>query len=357
MTDTVALPTDLAAPVDGPPLAAWSRRVVAALLDGAILSGATWLVLGSRGVVPWLQPGFGDFAPDVAEPVGWHTSGVLVALVLGMLALQGWTGATPGKRVAGVAVVRRSDGRPAGIFASGLRVVAHLLDSILLIGYLRPLWNARRQTFADSIAGTLVVQTREPPAHPWFARYRREPSAVGSTAVSVAAVSVCVLGVGFSMSSSSSWGGEWESPVPCVDDGTVAAPTATATASRAGGTMLERRLWIVRETDDHVEKGLRITWTWTSPAATLDGALIETDLRRADGSVIEVTQDATTSMGSPDMVLDPLLLSTSDLGEAGPGWTAQNRLVVNGEVIGACSIDAADWEAADQPDYGPPWTD
>ena len=124
-----------------------------------------------------------------------------------MLALQGWTGATPGKRVAGVAVVRVSDGLPVGFLASALRVVAHLLDAIFLIGYLRPLWNARKQTFADSIVGTLAVQTREPPAHPWFARFRREPSALGSTVVSVAALAVCVLGVGFS-TATSSWGGD-----------------------------------------------------------------------------------------------------------------------------------------------------
>ena len=37
VTDTVVLPPDLATPADGPPLASWSRRVVAALLDGAIL--------------------------------------------------------------------------------------------------------------------------------------------------------------------------------------------------------------------------------------------------------------------------------------------------------------------------------
>jgi len=36
-----------------------------------------------------------------------------------------------------------------------------------------------------------------------------------------------------------------------------------------------------------------------------------------------------------------------DLAEAGPGWSAQTRLVADGVVVGACTIDAADWEAAD----------
>ena len=80
-----------------------------------------------------------------------------------MLALQGWTGATPGKRVAGVAVVRVSDGLPVGFLASGLRVVAHLLDAILLIGYLRPLWNVaagRRSPTRSS--GTLASRRASP---------------------------------------------------------------------------------------------------------------------------------------------------------------------------------------------------
>ncbi|WP_421742329.1 RDD family protein [Cellulomonas sp.] len=355
MTDTVALSTDLATPVDAPLVASWSRRVVAALLDWAILSGATWLVLGSGGVAPSLQPTFGGPSSGADDPVAWYTSGWLVGLVVAMLVLQGWTGATPGKRVAGVAVVRVSDGRPAGIAAAGLRVVAHVLDSILFIGYLRPLWNARRQTFADSMIGTLAIQTREPPAHPWFARLRREPSAVGSTVVSVAAFAVCVVGVGFS-TSSSSWGGEWESDVPCVADGTVAAPTATATVARVGGGMHERRLWIEREVDDHVEKGLRITWSMASPDGQLDGARVDTDVRRADGSVIAIEQEVAVATGDGYAVyLDRVDVPADDLAEAGPGWTARTRLVVEGHVVGACSIDAADWEAADEPGYGPPW--
>jgi Mce-associated membrane protein len=357
VADTVALSADLAVPVDVPVLASWSRRVVAALLDGAMLTGSTWLVLGPGGIAPSLQPVFGSPGPAEATPVPWFSSGLLVALVIAMLALQGWTSATPGKRVAGVAVVRLSDGRPAGIVVSGVRVLAHLLDAILLIGYLRPLWNERRQTFADSIVGTLVLQTREPAAHPWFARFRREPSAGPSTVVSVAAVVVCALGVGFS-TSSSSWGGEWESAVPCVDDGTVVAATASATASRVGGAMHEGRLWIDREVDDDVDKGLRITWSWTSPDGRQGVMRVETDLRRADGSVMTSTQEAGAAIvNNHEIVLDAAQVSQEELDGAGPGWTAQSRLVVDGDVVGACTIDATDWDAADQPDYGPPWSD
>src|SRR4051812_45282491 len=159
-----------------------------------------------------------------------------------MLLLQGWTGATPGKRVVGVAVLRASDGRPAGFLVSVVRWVAHLVDAILLIGYLRPLWNVKRQTFADSIVGTIVIETREPARHPWFAGLQITPSRLRSTVVSVAAVVVCVLGIGFSMPVSS-WGGSWESAVPCTEDGTVAGASASADAARTGGSLVERRWW------------------------------------------------------------------------------------------------------------------
>ncbi|WP_315097814.1 RDD family protein [uncultured Cellulomonas sp.] len=338
MTDLVAPSADLATRADAPLIAPWSRRVVAALLDGAVLSGATWLVLGAEGTAPSLQPTFGDTTASVP----WFTSGWLVAVVVAMLALQGWTGATPGKRLAGVAVVRASDGTPAGLVASGLRVVAHLLDAILVIGYLRPLWNERGQTFADSILGTLVIQTREPAAHPWFARFRHQPTAGGSTAVTVAALVVCALGAGFSLTTSS-WGGSWEVPVPCTEDGTVPEPAAVATASRAGGTMVDRRLWISRTTDENVDKALRVSWTWLSADAQQGHAQLETEIRRADGSVILQTQDGT---GAGEAVLGTTDIYAEDLENAGRSWTAQTRLVVDGEVVGACTIDSADWDAA-----------
>lgn len=345
MTDTAVLPPDLAMPPDGPPLASWVRRVVAALLDGSILAGASWVVLGSGGSSPTLTP---TFAPGAAPEPGWSTSPWLVALLVAMLALQGWTGATPGKRVAGVAVVRLSDGRPVGFVASVLRVVAHLLDAIFFVGYLRPLWHPRKQTFADSIVGTLAVQTREPLPHPWFARFRREPSAVGSTAVTVAALAACVLGVGFS-SSTSVWGGDWEAPVPCTADGTVAAPSAAGNASRSGGAMSERRLWITRTVDADVDKALSVRWTWTATDRHLDGVRYETDVRRADGSTIWESQDLeSTGRASEILRADVAFVPAGDLREAGPVWTAQTRLVVDGETVGACTIDSADWDAANR---------
>jgi uncharacterized RDD family membrane protein YckC len=40
-----------------------------------------------------------------------------------------------------------------------VRGLAHIVDSIPCdLGYLWPLWDSKRQTFADKICGTIVVQ-------------------------------------------------------------------------------------------------------------------------------------------------------------------------------------------------------
>ena len=39
-----------------------------------------------------------------------------------------------------------------------MRQLAHLLDGFLCnLGYLWPIWDAKKQTFADKIMGTLVI--------------------------------------------------------------------------------------------------------------------------------------------------------------------------------------------------------
>jgi len=54
-------------------------------------------------------------------------------------------------------VVRR-DGKAIGAWGLMLRDLAHLLDTApLLVGWLWPLWDSKKQTFADKIIGSVVV--------------------------------------------------------------------------------------------------------------------------------------------------------------------------------------------------------
>jgi hypothetical protein len=41
-------------------------------------------------------------------------------------------------------------------------MLAHILDSLpCYLGYLWPLWDAKRQTFADKVMGTVVIEQKK----------------------------------------------------------------------------------------------------------------------------------------------------------------------------------------------------
>lgn len=259
MTTTEAATTPLAPPSPGVPrdlTASWIRRVVAVLLDEALLGAAAFL---AAAVVPVSVP---SYVPSfqVMEPVAsrWHDSGAVVALVVLVIAMQAYLGSTPGKIVMGIAVVRSTDGRPVGMIRTLLRLVAHVLDGILMIGYLRPLWNLERKTFADSLAGTVVLRTdrplpfaarREPGPPPGWER--AEPPA-WRRSVAVLSVLVCAAGVamGFSGASTSGGGGGWT--CSAMVRPAAGVPTGTQPAFRSGavdvvtGEGTETRLGIER---------------------------------------------------------------------------------------------------------------
>ncbi|HEU4998082.1 MAG TPA: RDD family protein [Lapillicoccus sp.] len=69
----------------------------------------------------------------------------------------GRTGQSWGKKVLGIRLVRESDGQPIGAGMAYLRDLAHIVDGFFYLGYLWPLWDARRQTFADKICSTVIL--------------------------------------------------------------------------------------------------------------------------------------------------------------------------------------------------------
>ena len=74
--------------------------------------------------------------------------------------LTGQTGQSIGKKIAGVKIVSEQTGMPIGGGMGIVRHFAHILDSIfcgLPIGYLWPLWDAKKQTFADKVMKTVAI--------------------------------------------------------------------------------------------------------------------------------------------------------------------------------------------------------
>ncbi len=69
---------------------------------------------------------------------------------------QGTTGSSLGKSVMKFKVVSEITGQPIGFGMSVVRQLAHIVDAIIcFIGYLFPLWDAKRQTLADKIMTTV----------------------------------------------------------------------------------------------------------------------------------------------------------------------------------------------------------
>ena len=125
----------------GPPLAQWPQRALAFLID----------YFGPAVIAGFVQ-GF------VSATLGWLLW--LAALGWGIYNgyLQGETGKSYGKRQAGITLLRETDGRYIGGGAGIGRFFLHILDAIpCYLGFLWPLWDAKKQTFADKILSTVVV--------------------------------------------------------------------------------------------------------------------------------------------------------------------------------------------------------
>jgi uncharacterized RDD family membrane protein YckC len=72
--------------------------------------------------------------------------------------LAGRTGQSWGKQALGLKLLRMDNGQPIGGGMAFVRDLAHILDALpCYIGFLFPLWDNRRQTFADKVVSTVVI--------------------------------------------------------------------------------------------------------------------------------------------------------------------------------------------------------
>jgi len=137
----------------GPPpsgdYASWLQRVGAFLLDALVL--APFYIVAVIGVA---VGGGGGTALAVIGYIG-----LIIFALWNQVFRQGRTGRSLGKEWVGITLLRESDGQPIGAGMTFVRALAHILDSLpCYIGYLWPLWDPKKQTFADKIVGSLVVR-------------------------------------------------------------------------------------------------------------------------------------------------------------------------------------------------------
>jgi uncharacterized RDD family membrane protein YckC len=153
----------------------WITRVVAFVIDSVpvgVLIGIGIGIAVATGanscVTTDLNYGSSVSCSSNPSPVG-----VIIAVLAYLAALafgiwnygyrQGTTGSSIGKSMMKFKVVSEKTWQPIGFGLSLVRQLAHLLDSaICYLGYLFPLWDAKRQTIADKIMTTVCVPITGP---------------------------------------------------------------------------------------------------------------------------------------------------------------------------------------------------
>jgi uncharacterized RDD family membrane protein YckC len=138
-------------------LAGIGSRFMAAFLDSLILVGV-FIIVGLSESFALSRPLFGG---------GYSIWVEALATLLYFLIFWGyyiffeifWKGQTPGKRWAGIRVIKDS-GRPINVFEAIARNLVRFVDflpSLYAIGVVTMLLNAKHRRLGDFVAGTLVV--------------------------------------------------------------------------------------------------------------------------------------------------------------------------------------------------------
>lgn len=172
---TAGYPANPANPYGGTMLpkeayASWGQRVGAFLLDYLlllpfILVGSILIGIGAASTASstTYNSATGTYGTSggfsLLALLGYliYTFGVLAVSIWNRWYTAGKTGQSWGKRVMGLKLVREADGQPLGVGMAFVRDLAHVVDGLICyVGYLFPLWDAKRQTLADKIVSTAV---------------------------------------------------------------------------------------------------------------------------------------------------------------------------------------------------------
>jgi uncharacterized RDD family membrane protein YckC len=148
----------------------WPTRVLAFLIDYlpyAVLVGIGYGIEAATQetacVTDTSEYNLGEFCATGNSTLG--VTALLLSVLVGLGYViwnygykQGTTGSSIGKTIMKFRVISEKTGQPIGFGRSVLRQLAHVLDSLVcFLGYLFPLWDAKRQTFADKIMTTVCV--------------------------------------------------------------------------------------------------------------------------------------------------------------------------------------------------------
>ena len=127
---------------NGPPLADFGKRAIAGLID----------YIGPWVIGYFLYFVVGSFA---LSTLWWLAS---IAWALYNAYLNGQTGQSIGKQVAGIKLISETTGQTIGGGMGIARWFVHIIDAIpCYLGFLLPLIDNKKQTIADKILKTVVI--------------------------------------------------------------------------------------------------------------------------------------------------------------------------------------------------------
>ena len=130
--------------------ASWGQRFAAYVLN--ILPGIAIYIVG--GIVAVILGKIAGVLGGLALLLTWLAA---IATSFYILYLEG-EGQSPGKAIMGIRVINEQTGDKIGGGMGIARQFVHVIDALpCYIGFLFPLWDAKRQTFADKILHTVVV--------------------------------------------------------------------------------------------------------------------------------------------------------------------------------------------------------
>jgi uncharacterized RDD family membrane protein YckC len=136
--------------------ASWGKRVGGYLIDSLITSVP--ILIGYVILIATRD------SSGSSSGAGFAIYGLLSLVSLGVLIYNRWiqggkTGQTWGRKTMNIRLIGEATGQPIGALMAFVRDLAHIVDGLpCYIGWLFPLWDAKRQTLADKIMKTVVVE-------------------------------------------------------------------------------------------------------------------------------------------------------------------------------------------------------
>ena len=138
-----------------PEYATWPIRFVGYLIDMAPA-----IVIGAI---------IGGVSSATVDPMSGPSGAYYAVTFIGYLLILGWqiynrwlnggkTGQSLGRKVMGISMLSEETNQPIGPLMAFVRDIVHAVDSIICyIGWLFPLWDAKKQTLSDKIMKTHVL--------------------------------------------------------------------------------------------------------------------------------------------------------------------------------------------------------